>query len=463
VPEDVPFVFFGTAGIEDFNYSELNRVCAELTDRGTTNRSVVFDGTHEWMPPDVATGALQWFQLHSMKSGLIPPDASWLRETFLDRLNRIKAIHDDGPKYDELLSLLADFEGMIDLTKYQEQAARLESSRVVRNFKKERERSLKREEEWIEKLGDAIAVARAGDQIDAMQTSLDMRQIAMTDRAGLPFGDGVNDQSGQDYLTANRSRDTFVIPPSPRTHGDRYAELRSAVRKIRNQSTRNVEARRALYSAFASSAGRGRTLLMENNIKEAVEALEIATIIEPGHAYPHYELSYAYMLDGKPNFARKSLEAAMARGFDDQERIQQIFSATDSTDGSVVELPPFLVTEDPIVPTSFGISYQISADKNTRLIQSMVLLTVAKNSEAAAKGLKPGMEVLTADGRSVRTLMARFDDQSEFHQIFMDRRVGERIVLELKVSEDDSLKIVTLTEGADAHSYDHPWQMPGAR
>jgi hypothetical protein len=45
----------------------------------------------------------------------------------------------------------------------------------------------------------------------------------------------------------------------------------------------------------------------------------------------------------------------------------------------------------------------------------------------------------------------------------MDRRVGERIVLELKVSEDDSLKIVTLTEGADAHSYDHPWQMPGAR
>lgn len=462
VPEEVSFLFFGAAGIEDFNYSELNRVAADLTERGLSNRMVIFNGTHEWMPSDVATGSLQWLKLHAMKAGLIPPDASWLRETFLDRLSQIKSLDDDGHRYEELLSLIADFNGMIELSKYREQAAELKGSRTVRNFQKAHERSLKMEEQWIADLGEAIAFARAGDLKESEQVSSELRQFALFERTTPNLGGSDVDQTGQDYLTGG-SRDSFVIPPRPASSGDRFQELRSTVRKLRRESARHVEARRALHSAFAHSAERGRRLLIENNVKEAVEALQIATLIKPEFAYPHYELSYAHMLDGNPNSARSSLEAAIARGFDDQERIQQIYAATDVTDGSVVELPPFLATDEPFVPTSFGISYKITADKSTRMIQNMLVLTVAKNSEAAAKGLEPGMEVLTADGRSVRTIMARFDDHGEFHRIFMNRRPGEKIVIEVAVSDGGPTKTVTLTEGVDPHSSDRPWQMPRAR
>jgi len=42
--------FFGTAGTEDFNYSELKQLDEELADRKAVQRVVIFDGSHEWAP-----------------------------------------------------------------------------------------------------------------------------------------------------------------------------------------------------------------------------------------------------------------------------------------------------------------------------------------------------------------------------------------------------------------------------
>jgi poly(3-hydroxybutyrate) depolymerase len=62
VPQDIAFKFFATAGVDDFNYDELYRTSLELARRGTPHRFVEFEGGHEWLPPDLASEALEFFQ-----------------------------------------------------------------------------------------------------------------------------------------------------------------------------------------------------------------------------------------------------------------------------------------------------------------------------------------------------------------------------------------------------------------
>src|SRR5258708_18844680 len=57
---DTPFLFFGTAGVRDFNYVELNDLDAELTALRLPHRIEFFDGTHQWMPPELAGDAPRW-------------------------------------------------------------------------------------------------------------------------------------------------------------------------------------------------------------------------------------------------------------------------------------------------------------------------------------------------------------------------------------------------------------------
>src|ERR1044071_4937063 len=42
------FVFFGAAGIDDFNYPELKSLEEPLTKAGINHRIQTFDGRHEW-------------------------------------------------------------------------------------------------------------------------------------------------------------------------------------------------------------------------------------------------------------------------------------------------------------------------------------------------------------------------------------------------------------------------------
>jgi predicted esterase len=58
-PKSVPFRIFGTAGTEDFNNLEMRQLDRFLT---SPHRVVVFNGTHEWLPSDLAIEAMEWMQ-----------------------------------------------------------------------------------------------------------------------------------------------------------------------------------------------------------------------------------------------------------------------------------------------------------------------------------------------------------------------------------------------------------------
>jgi dienelactone hydrolase len=134
--KSAPFPIFGTAGTEDFNYQEMRRLDRTLT---TPHRLVIFEGSHDWLPSDLAFAALEWLELQAMKSGLRARDEALLERIFATRVAEAKA----DPS--QLKSLAADFTGLRDVTEF---AARSEHNKDVQAALK-RENSLEQKEEQM--------------------------------------------------------------------------------------------------------------------------------------------------------------------------------------------------------------------------------------------------------------------------------------------------------------------------
>ena len=79
--KSLPFVIFGTAGTEDFNYIELRMLDRVLT---TPHRLAIFEGGHTLPPDHVALDAIEWLELQAMKSGRKTRD-----EALIDQLLQI--------------------------------------------------------------------------------------------------------------------------------------------------------------------------------------------------------------------------------------------------------------------------------------------------------------------------------------------------------------------------------------
>ena len=47
----LPFIYYGTVGNEDFNYSEMRQLDRALESAGVAHRVEVFEGAHSWAPP----------------------------------------------------------------------------------------------------------------------------------------------------------------------------------------------------------------------------------------------------------------------------------------------------------------------------------------------------------------------------------------------------------------------------
>ena len=62
VPEKLTFRFFGSAGLDDFNYPELWHNSLALAKRGVEHRFVWFEGGHDWLPETLTQEALQYLE-----------------------------------------------------------------------------------------------------------------------------------------------------------------------------------------------------------------------------------------------------------------------------------------------------------------------------------------------------------------------------------------------------------------
>ena len=118
----LPFPVFGSAGTDDFNHLEMFQLDRRMT---SAHRVLYFEGGHTWLPAEMAVQAVQWMELQAMKSGLRPKDKALLDAWFTERAERIDALKDNAETLRALVHLIADFEGLADVSKFAERAHEL--------------------------------------------------------------------------------------------------------------------------------------------------------------------------------------------------------------------------------------------------------------------------------------------------------------------------------------------------
>lgn len=95
-----PFLFFGTVGNRDFNYSEMLALDDTLTKLSAPHRIEVFDGPHRWPPPEVATRAVEWIVLAAMRDGCWPRDAAAIAVAREREIEEAENFERNGDAYD---------------------------------------------------------------------------------------------------------------------------------------------------------------------------------------------------------------------------------------------------------------------------------------------------------------------------------------------------------------------------
>jgi poly(3-hydroxybutyrate) depolymerase len=153
--KSVPFVVFGTAGTEDFNYLEMRQLDRGLT---TPHRLAIFEGGHTWLSSELAMEAVEWLELQAMKSARAPRDQKEIDRIFAKRTAAASALRD-------YQSIAADFEGLVDVSAIRGRAAELSRDKHVRDvLKKERQEEAREEREIAEIISLERQFATAADE-----------------------------------------------------------------------------------------------------------------------------------------------------------------------------------------------------------------------------------------------------------------------------------------------------------
>jgi poly(3-hydroxybutyrate) depolymerase len=154
--KSVPFVVFGTAGTEDFNYIEMRLLDRALT---TPHRVVVFEGGHTLPPASVALEAIEWLELQAMKGSARARDEPWIGQLLDKRQQAIAASTSPVATVHLLEQLASDFGGLRGVATFAGRAAEMSKQKDVKS-------ALSRER------ADDDAEARQVDDVLALEAGL---------------------------------------------------------------------------------------------------------------------------------------------------------------------------------------------------------------------------------------------------------------------------------------------------
>lgn len=293
------FVYFGAAGIEDFNYGEVQDATRAWAGRGRPQHFTVFAGGHAWFPAQVATASVVWIELQAMRTGLRARDDAFIRAGFDQQMQAATARSEPGQAFLDYVAIVADFAGLIDTAEPVARAAALKKTGSVRRFLSEEKRLYRRDARWREQLEVAIAEA-----------------CTPAPRFG-----GAEALAAMEGSGAMGSSSPFAMTQGGL--GDRFALLRETASDIQREDTDNPARRRALSRAFAW-VHRARTAFERGDIGTAMILFEAATILHPQAAEPYFAWACACALQHEKKLARQLLQAALANGFNDRERLAQL-------------------------------------------------------------------------------------------------------------------------------------------
>jgi len=152
-PKKLSFPVFGTAGTEDFNYTEMRDLDAHLT---SPHRIEIFEGGHQWLPSELAVKAVGWMEIQAIKSGLSPANDKLVDKIFEARVAEVDQQKTDFETWRAKSQLSQDFQGLEDVKQYYQDSIALMSDAKVRNALNAEIAEVNREKRLTNELFEAV-------------------------------------------------------------------------------------------------------------------------------------------------------------------------------------------------------------------------------------------------------------------------------------------------------------------
>lgn len=301
----IPFVLFGTAGVDDFNYSELKQLGRTLHDLGVPVRIEAFDGGHAWAPPALCIRALEWMEVQAMKSGRIEKSARLLDDLFTAQSEQAHEYESAGKLYEAYLAYSGaaeEFRGLKDVSKLDNKVKEFGSSTDVRQ-------ALKKELEAQEEQ------ARRSAELYTLRAKLAQTPRSSTDES-----------EDRDTLIADLKR--ALVDLKKRT-------------EAKESTADRAMARRVLNSFLVYSFETSRSLIDNKQYDRAAAALAIDAEVMPDNSGVLYLLASVYSLKGDRKKSIDTLKKAVENGFSNVKELESdsAFDSirTDSAFTNIVE------------------------------------------------------------------------------------------------------------------------------
>lgn len=221
--KSLPFVVFGTAGTEDFNWLEMRSLDHALN---TTHRLAIFDGGHVWLPSDLAVEAVEWLDVQAMRAGRLPRDNARLDAIFAARQTQALALSSEYQRLQALDTLAADFKDLHDTSSLITAAAILHRNKAVKEAQKKEQAEEYQERRLLGDILDWEQALNIGDQRTEAFAKLQAEWKRMTAAAA------ATEDSAQRRIARRVSRG-LAMGAADRTKDAEYLKLLATYRPAR--------------------------------------------------------------------------------------------------------------------------------------------------------------------------------------------------------------------------------------
>jgi tetratricopeptide (TPR) repeat protein len=234
-----------------------------------------FDGDHSWPPAALGTEALEWMEVQAMKSGLRPKDAALLQQAADRRLAEADALLAGGKAYAAAAwyaNMIADFDGLIDVTGWKEKDAAVRASAAVLKEDEAWKRRDREAHEFLAKLASFVRSVRSGPRIPEVATVKAFLDIDSWKAKAANKADPEESLHAGRLLSSVMGQTTFYLPRAFQEYGD---------------------------------------------FPRAVMVLTLATEIRPDASWAWYNLACSHALSGDAKKALEALRKCVDTGFAD--------------------------------------------------------------------------------------------------------------------------------------------------
>jgi predicted esterase len=264
------FAHYGAAGRYDFNHLEMSGIDALYERIGPPHRLEFFEGGHEWLPPELATRALEWLEVVAMKDAGRARDEQLLKSFVANDLAEGARLAESARWLDAARlyeSMLRTLDGLYPLEEVRARLAQLAADGRLEAARREERRAEDLERQALRRM------AKAFDSLRAVEGP---------------------------------------VSPAAFRGPVKLDELKT---KAAGTGAEADAARRALEAVFVQTSFMApREFLARGERAKAALVLQVAAELKPEAANVHYNLACALArLDRKAALA--ALEEAVARGF----------------------------------------------------------------------------------------------------------------------------------------------------